>query len=144
LDFGSYQVGSGRLSGHLVLGYFEIRIVSSLVGSVIGSSSSDHFGFQIISGQVGLVIESSSVDSFQILNHIRLDRIRSNQISPSVSDLIMPDKSDQIEFLNDVCLSHVGFTLISIELNSFVFISSILNSSSSIQYKFYLNDMLSY
>jgi hypothetical protein len=58
-----------------------------------------------------------------------------------VSDLIRPDESDKIEFLNDACLSHAGFTLISIELNSFVFISSILNSSSSIQYKFYLNDI---
>jgi hypothetical protein len=49
----------------------------------------------------------------------------------------MSDESDQIKFLSDACLSHAGFTLISIELNFFVLITSILNSSSSIQYKFH-------
>jgi hypothetical protein len=53
-----------------------------------------------------------------------------------VSDLIRSNESDQTEFLSDAYLSHAGFTLISIELNSFVFISSILNSSSSIQISF--------
>jgi hypothetical protein len=41
-----------------------------------------------------------------------------------VSDLVRSNESDQIEFLSDTYLSHAGFTLISIELNSFVFISS--------------------
>jgi hypothetical protein len=44
-----------------------------------------------------------------------------------VSDLVRSDESDQIEFLSNACLSHVGFTLISIELNSFVFIIYLLN-----------------
>jgi hypothetical protein len=102
-----------------------------------------HFGFRVVSGQVGLVIRSSSIGSFQILNYIGLDRIILDQIfTIYVSDLVKSDKSNQIEFLSDICLSHVGFTLISIELNYFVFISSILNSSSSIQYKFYLNDII--
>jgi hypothetical protein len=61
-----------------------------------------------------------------------------------VSDLVRSDESDKIDFLSDAYLSHIGFTLISIELNSFVFISSILNSLSSIQYKFHLKDMLNY
>jgi hypothetical protein len=61
-----------------------------------------------------------------------------------VSDLVKSNESDQIEFLSDAYLSHVGFTLILIELNSFVFISSILNSLPSIQYKFHLKDMLNY
>jgi hypothetical protein len=95
LGIGSYRVGSGRLSGYLVSGHF------------------------------GLVIRSSSVGSFQILNHIRLDRIGSD-FTIYVSDLVRLDESDQIEFLNDTCLSYAGFTLISIELNYFVFISSIL------------------
>jgi hypothetical protein len=34
-----YQVGLGRLSGHLISGHFGFRIVSGRVGSVIGSSS---------------------------------------------------------------------------------------------------------
>jgi hypothetical protein len=54
-----------------------------------------------------------------------------------VSDLVKSNESYQIKFLSDAYLSYAGFTLISIELNSFVFISSILNSSSSIQYKFF-------
>jgi hypothetical protein len=123
LGFESSQVGSSRLSGQLVSG---------------------HFGFRIVSGQVRLVIGSFSVGLFQILNHIEQDWIRSNQISPSVSDLVRSNDSNQLEFLSDAYLSHVSFTLISIELNSFVFISSILNSSLSIQYKFYLKDMLNY
>jgi hypothetical protein len=61
-----------------------------------------------------------------------------------VSDLVRSDDSDQIEFLTEACLSHAYFTLILIELNSFVFISSILNFSSSIQYKFHLKNMLNY
>jgi hypothetical protein len=100
LGFLSSQVGSGRLSSHLVSG---------------------HFGFRIVSSQVGLVIGSFSVGLFQILNHIGLDWIRSNQISQFVSDLVKSNESDQIEFLSNVYLSHVGFTLISIELNFFVF-----------------------
>jgi hypothetical protein len=44
-----------------------------------------------------------------------------------VSDLVRSDESDQIEFLSNACLSHVGFTLISIELNSFLFIIYLLN-----------------
>jgi hypothetical protein len=36
-----------------------------------------------------------------------------------VSDLVRSNESDQIEFLSDTYLSHAGFTLISIELNSF-------------------------
>jgi hypothetical protein len=58
-----------------------------------------------------------------------------------VSDLVKPNELDQIEFLSDACLSHTGFTLISVELNSFIFISSIFNFSSFIQYKFYLNNI---
>jgi hypothetical protein len=54
-----------------------------------------------------------------------------------VSDLVRSDELDQIEFLSDAYLSHACFILISIELNSFVFISSILDSSPSIQYKFH-------
>jgi hypothetical protein len=123
-----------------VSGCFGFRIVSSRLSSHLISGP---FGFHVVSGQVGLVIRSSSVRSFQILNHIRLDRIRSDFVI-YVSNLVRPDESDKIKFLNDACLNHGGFTLISIELNSFVFTSSILNSSSSIQYKFYLNDMLSY
>jgi hypothetical protein len=61
-----------------------------------------------------------------------------------VSDLVRSNESDQIEFLSDAYLSHTDFTLISIELNSFVFISSILNLSSFIQYKFHFKDMLNY
>jgi hypothetical protein len=61
-----------------------------------------------------------------------------------MSDLVMSNESDQIEFLGDAYLSHAGFTLISIELIFFVFISSIFNSSSSMQYKFYLKDMLNH
>jgi hypothetical protein len=61
-----------------------------------------------------------------------------------VYDLVRSNESDQIEFLSDAYLSHVGFTLISIELNSFVFISLILNSASSIQYKFHLKDILNH
>jgi hypothetical protein len=52
-------------------------------------------------------------------------------------DLIRSDELDHIEFLSDACLSHTDFTLISIKLNSFVFIPSTLDSSSSIQYKFH-------
>jgi hypothetical protein len=99
---------------------------------------SGHFGFRIVSGQVGLVIGSSSVGLFRILNHIGLD------FAIYVSDLVRSNESDQIEFLSDAYLSHACFTLISIELNSFVFIFSILNSSSSIQYKFHLKYMLNY
>jgi hypothetical protein len=92
---------------------------------------SSHFGFRVVSDQVGLVIGSSSVGSFQVLNHIRLDQIGSNQIRSDftiyVSDLVRSDELDQIEFLSDACLSHVYFILISIELNYFVFISSIFN-----------------
>jgi hypothetical protein len=112
----SGRVGSGRLSGHLVL---------------------SHFRFWIVSGQVGLVMGSSSVGSFRIFEsyRTRFDWIRSDFII-YVSDLVRWNESNQIEFLSDAYLSNAGFTLISIELNSFVFISSILNSSSSIQYKF--------
>jgi hypothetical protein len=102
---------------------------------------SGNFGFRIVSGQVELVIGSSSVGSFWILNHIRLDRIGSD-FTIYVSDLVSSDESDQIEFVSDACLSHACFILISIELNSFIFLSSILNSLSSIQYKFHLKDML--
>jgi hypothetical protein len=104
---------------------------------------SGHFGFQIISGQVGLVIGSSSVGLFRILNHIGLDWIRSN-FTIYVSNLVRSNETDQIEFLSDTYLSHAGFTVILIKLNSFVFISSILNSTSSILYKFHLKDMLNY
>jgi hypothetical protein len=89
---------SGRLSGHLMLGYFRFWVVSDRVGSVIGSSSvrlfwisirlrsgwlsdhlvSGHFRFRIVSGQVGLVIGSSSVGLFRVLNHIGLNWIRSD------------------------------------------------------------------
>jgi hypothetical protein len=95
-----------------------------------------------------LVIRSSSVRSFHILNHIGLDWIGSDRTGSDftiyVFDLVRSDESDHIKFLSDVYLSHVCFTLISIELNSIVFIFSILNSSSSIQHKFYLKDMLNY
>jgi hypothetical protein len=83
-----------------------------------------HFGFQVVSGQVRLVIGSSSVGSFQILNYIRLDWIKSD-FTIYVSDLVRLNESYQIKFLNDACLSHACFTLISIELNSFVFIQLI-------------------
>jgi hypothetical protein len=54
-DFGLYQVGSGRLSGHLVSGYFGFRVVSGRVGSVIGSSSVGSFRVsdRIRSGRIG-------------------------------------------------------------------------------------------
>jgi hypothetical protein len=44
-----------------------------------------------------------------------------------VSDLVISDESYQIKYLSDVYLSHACFTLISIELNSFVFIIYLLN-----------------
>jgi hypothetical protein len=113
-----------------VSGYFRFQVISGRL--------SGHFGFQIVSGQVELVIGSSSVRLFWVLNHIGLD------FTIYVSDLVKSNESYQIEFISDAYLSHVGFTLISIELNYFVFISSILNLSSSIQYKFHLKDMLNY
>jgi hypothetical protein len=70
-----------------------------------------------------------------------LDQIGSD-FTIYVSDLVRSNESDHIKFLSDAYLSHVGFTLISIELNFFVFILSILNSSSSIQYKFHLIDII--
>jgi hypothetical protein len=113
-------------------------ITSTNEDRLSGNLVSGHFGFRIVSGQVGLVIRSSSIRLFWILNHIGLD------FTIYVFDLVKSNESDPIEFLCDAYLSHVDFTLISIELNSFVFISSILNSSSSIQYKFHLKDMLNY
>jgi hypothetical protein len=84
----------------------------------------------------------------QIISSFELYRTRSDRIGSDfticISILVMSDESNHIKFLSDACLSHVRFTLISIELNFFVFIFSIINSSSSIQYKFYLNDMLNY
>jgi hypothetical protein len=106
---------------------------------------SGYFEFRIVSGRVGSAIGLSSVGLFRVLNHIGLNWIKSDQdFTIYVSDLVRPNESYQIEFLNDTYLSHVGFTLISIELNSFVYIFLILNSSSSIQYKFHLKDMLNY
>jgi hypothetical protein len=119
LDFGSFQVGPGRLSSH--------------------------FGFRIVSGQLELAIGSSSIG---IILNFESYRTRSDQIGSDftiyVSNLVRSNESDQIEFLSDAYLSNAGFTLISIELNSFIFISSILNSWSSIQYKFHLKDILNY
>jgi hypothetical protein len=51
---GSYQVESGRISGHLVSG---------------------HFGFQVVSGQVGSGIGSFSVGSFRILGRLRSGQV---------------------------------------------------------------------
>jgi hypothetical protein len=48
--FGSYQVGSGWVSGHLVSGHFE---------------------FLVVSGRVGSDIESSSIRSFRVSGRIR-------------------------------------------------------------------------
>jgi hypothetical protein len=72
---------------------------------------------------------SSSVELFRVLNHIRLHQIIGSDFIIYVSDLVRSDESDQIKFLNNACLSHAGFILISIELNSF---------------KLYLKDMLNY
>jgi hypothetical protein len=141
--FGLSSIGSFRISDHIKSGRVRSVIESSSVGSYqVGSGRlSGHFRFRVISSHIGLVIGSFIVRSFQILNHIRLDRIGS-YFTIYVSDLFRSDESYQIEFLSDACLSHVDFTLISIKLNSFEFISSILNLSSSIQYKFHLKDML--
>jgi hypothetical protein len=57
---GSYQVGLGRVSGHLVSG---------------------HFGYRVVSSQVGLGIGSSSVRSFQVSSRIRSGQIRYRVIS---------------------------------------------------------------
>jgi hypothetical protein len=54
-----------------------------------------------------------------------------------VFDLVRSNELDQIEFLSDACSSYAGLTLISIEFYYFVFIFLILDSSSSIQYKFH-------
>jgi hypothetical protein len=69
----------------------------------------------------------SDFESYQT----RLDQIGLD-FTIYVSDLVRSNESDQIEFLSDAYLGHACFILISIELNFFVFISSILNSSSSI------------
>jgi hypothetical protein len=59
-----------------VSGYFGFgSSVSGRVEPVIESSS---VGFRIVSVQFGLVIRSSSVRLFRVLNHIRLDWIRSD------------------------------------------------------------------
>jgi hypothetical protein len=52
---GSYQVGSGRVSDHLVSGQFGFWVVSSRVGSSIGSSSAGSFRVsgRIRSGWIG-------------------------------------------------------------------------------------------
>jgi hypothetical protein len=68
LGFGSYQVGSGRASGHLVSDYFGFWIVS-------GHLVSDHFRFRVVSGRVGSDIGSSSVGSFRISDRIRSGRV---------------------------------------------------------------------
>jgi hypothetical protein len=52
--FGSYQVRSGRISGHL---------------------ASDHFGFRVISGQVKSGIRSSSVELFRVSGRIETGRV---------------------------------------------------------------------
>jgi hypothetical protein len=77
---GSSSVGSFRVSGHFSLGQVRSVIGSSSFGSgrLLGHLVSGHFRFRVVSGQVGLVIESSSVRSFLVLNHIRLDQIRSD------------------------------------------------------------------
>jgi hypothetical protein len=124
---------------------------------------SSYFGFRVVSGRVGSVIGSSSVGSFRVSDHIRLGRVgyrviycqiisgfesyqtRLDQIGSDftiyVSDLVRSNESDQIEFLSEVYLSHARFTLISIELNYFIFISSIY---CHIYNKFHLKDMLNY
>jgi hypothetical protein len=63
-------IGLGRVSNHLVLGYFEFRIVLGRVESVINHLVSGYFGFWIVSGWVGSIIES-----FWVSNHIRLNRL---------------------------------------------------------------------
>jgi hypothetical protein len=52
---GSSNVGSFRISGHLMSGHFKFRVVSGQAGSVIGSSSvgssqvgSGQFGYRVI------------------------------------------------------------------------------------------------
>jgi hypothetical protein len=69
--FGLYQVGSGQLSGHLVLSHFGFQVVSGLIGSVIWSSniSLSQVSGHIKSGRV--VIKSSNVVSFRVLSRIR-------------------------------------------------------------------------
>jgi hypothetical protein len=66
-----YQVGSGQLSGHLVLSHFEFRVISGLVGSVIWSSnvSLSQVSGHIKSGRA--VIRSSNVVSFRVIGRIR-------------------------------------------------------------------------
>jgi hypothetical protein len=53
-DFKSYQIGLGRVLDHLV---------------------SDHFGFWVVSSRVGSSIGSSSVRSFQISCHIKSGQV---------------------------------------------------------------------
>jgi hypothetical protein len=72
---GSYQVGSGRLLGHLVSGHFGFWVVSGWSGRLSGHLVLGYFGFRIVSSQVGLVNRSSSVGSFHILRRIRSGRV---------------------------------------------------------------------
>jgi hypothetical protein len=91
---GSYQIGLGRISGHLASGHFGSWIVSGRVRSGIRSSSVmpfwvsgrimsgrvgyrviSGFRFRFISGRVGSGIGSSSVGSFRISGRIRSDRV---------------------------------------------------------------------
>jgi hypothetical protein len=81
-DFGSYQVRPGRLSSHVVSGHFGFQVILGQIRLVIGSCSIG--SFRVVLGQVGLVIGSSSVKLFWILNHIGLDQIGSDHISPSM------------------------------------------------------------
>jgi hypothetical protein len=88
---GSYQVGSGRVSGHLVSSHF-----GCWVGSGFGSSSvklfrvlgrirsgrvSGHFEFWVISGRVGSCIGSSSVGSFRVSGRIRSGQVSGRSVS---------------------------------------------------------------
>jgi hypothetical protein len=98
---GSYQVESGRVSGHLVSGQFRFRVVSSRVGSSIESYSVGSFrvsgrirlgwiGYRVILNfclyQTGSGIGLFSVGSFRVLNRIESRRIE--QISRIGSDYV--------------------------------------------------------
>jgi hypothetical protein len=84
--------GSGRLSDHLM---------------------SSYFGFRVVLGRIRLVIRSSSVELFRVLNHIRLDWNRSNQISSSMSNETDPDWIFKW-CIFESCMFHLSFNWIKL------------------------------
>jgi hypothetical protein len=73
--YGSYQVGSGRVLGHLVSGHFGFLVVSGQSGRVSGHLVLGHFGFWVVLCWIGSGIRSFSVRLFQILNCIRSGQV---------------------------------------------------------------------